>query len=219
MAIWLLHAPLKTGLVSYGLGLVAIVLVEGRILARREHLPPLQAIWLATMANVCSLVIGSLMLLGLATLPYGIGWIPLLMVYGLLSLFSTRLFAPAADARPVSALKHVLRVATWSLHWLYLLVSSLVLLAGGISQLNPTTVAGSSFPDPAVPIYVNAIQLGAVMVFLGIGFVTCVVTEGYCLSRLLPGRSRTMMRTVLIMNLRSYTYIAVPITVLFLLRK
>ncbi|MGD1906040.1 MAG: hypothetical protein ACFB0C_08615 [Leptolyngbyaceae cyanobacterium] len=214
MAIWLLSLPMGAGIKSYGLGLLAIVLLESLIFARREKLPWPLALKVVTLANAASLWVGFLTLLGFGGLPYGIGWIPLILVYGMMVTFSNRLFAPH---QPISLVRRLLRVSNWSMHWFAILFSGLVLLAGGIGRLNPATVMGQPFPDPSVPVYVNGVQLLAVIVFLAMGWTMSIITEGFCIRGLVSKPSASSIHTVLIMNLRSYTYIAIPITVLLLL--
>ncbi|MDX2217286.1 MAG: hypothetical protein SFY66_28725 [Oculatellaceae cyanobacterium bins.114] len=221
MAVWLLHIPLGAGLISYGIGLVAIALLEGFILSQRENLALGKSMIVTGLANLCSCLLGVLIVMGLAALPYSIvGLLFLGLLYGLLIFFSWSSiplvrFKGSSQPQIWNILMHLIM---WSSIWFALLLSSLLLIPA-VGALNPNTVAGGRFPDPTVLLIVNGAQLLAVMLFVAIGFAISVVSEGFCLTRLLPQASTSLWHTVLIMNLRSYAYIAVPITLVFLMSR
>ncbi|HBB33898.1 MAG TPA: hypothetical protein DDZ80_29995 [Cyanobacteria bacterium UBA8803] len=219
MAVWLIQVPLGAGFISYGLGLIAIALLEGWILARREYLPLKRAMLLSGLANLCSVTIGFLVIMGLAALPYSaISYLFLGLVVLLLVFFSRRLFSsialPCFNKYPF--IGKLIELAVWGLIWFGVLLISLILI-GIVNQINPATVAGVAFPDPNVPFYVNLLQLLAVVCFLAIGFAMSLVSEGFCIAQVLSKSSRELWRTILIMNLRSYAYIAIPITLVFMI--
>ncbi|CAN1209976.1 hypothetical protein TUMEXPCC7403_07245 [Tumidithrix helvetica PCC 7403] len=218
MAVWLLQIPLSAGIISYGLGLIGIVTLEGFILAKREQVHLGKAILFSGLANLCSLVMGFLVIMGIAGLPYGATWIPMAIAYFLLVIFSWLFFSKkrSQDSIIPPLLLSLLGLCGWGLIWFCGLICSLFLL-GSVGVLNPATVAGKPFPDLSVPFYVNILQLLGVVVFLGIGFAMSVVSEGFCITKLLSNSSDKLKRTVLIMNLRSYGYIAIPITLAFML--
>ncbi|MBD2461395.1 hypothetical protein H6G89_10080 [Oscillatoria sp. FACHB-1407] len=221
MAIWLLQMPLGASLLSYGVGLVAIALLEGAILWRRENLALKRSLIISAVANLYSLGLGLLAIAGFAALPYSIlGTVFLGTLYVLLILASWS-FVPYFQMQRLKQYplwRTLSRLAIWGGIWFALLLSSLLLISI-VHTINPRTTAGIRFPDPTVPLYVNALQLLAVMLFIGIGFAISVVSEGACLTRWLPQSSNRLWRTVLVMNLRSYAYIAVPITLLFLMSR
>ena len=220
MAIWLLQVPLSAGLISYGLGLVAIVLLESFILSQREQLPLGKAIRLSLGANLISLIMGILVILGIGGLPYGAGWWLLVPACFLLIGFSQGFFAHLKLRSPhfdwlISPWPGTI---LWGIFWFGTLLAGLLLISI-VPTINPVTTAGGSFPDPGVPLYINALQLLAVTAFLAIGFTISLITEGFYLGQFLPKPSPNLGQTTLIMNLRSYAYIAVPITVYFMIAK
>lgn len=220
-AIVLLQIPIVVGFISYGTGLLGIALLEGFILSKREKLNLGKSIAVSGLANSCSLLLGILMTMGLAALPYGVlGISSLGILYTLLIFFSWSSvpYFQLQNLNLHSKLRPVIRLAIWSIIWFVAIVGSFQLIFI-VNQLNPSTVGGVRFPDPNVSFLVNGLQLLTVILFLAIGFSTSVVSEAFCLIRLLPQPSTTVWRTALIMNLRSYAYIAVPITLAFLISR
>ncbi len=219
MAIWLLQVPLSAGLISYGVGVVAIALLEGFILSGREKLALRRSLVAAGWANLCSLALGLLVIMGFAALPYSIlGKLFLAIAYVLLIGFSSVSvpYFQFDNLRPYPAGRILVQLLIWGGSWFVILSSSLWLITV-INTLNPGTVSGKTFPDTNVPFYVNFLQLLAVMLFVAIGFAMSVVSEGFCLMRLLPEVSEHLWQTVVVMNLRSYAYVAIPITLIFLI--
>lgn len=206
MAIWLLQIPLSVGFITYGLGLIGIIILEGLILAKRENISFNKGISLSFLANFCSLILGNLFIWGLSALPYAaIGWQMLGLSYLLLVIFSSLLF-------PLKQSKHfiinpfflkILSLFSWSLIWFCGFIYSMVLLS--LPFFSPTSF------------FIKILQLLAVAIFMGIGFAMSLVSEGFCLKKLLPENSGNLGKTILIMNVRSYAYIAIPITLLFMM--
>ena len=81
-----------------------------------------------------------------------------------------------------------------------------------INSLNWTTVTVPIFTNFSVDFYTNILQILAFIIFLPVGFFLSIVSEGFCVVRFLPQPSSTLGMTILVMNLRSYAYVAIPIT-------
>lgn len=223
-AIWLLNIPLGSGVISYGIGLVAIALLESRILSKREQIPWRQSIKWVAIANIVSLVIGLILVVGLAALPYSIVGLPSLVLLWialtLASLSTVPHFRlPTLESKP--ALWWTGRSLLWAGVWLIALGSTPFLISG-INALNINTLTGTAFPDPSVSFGTNALQLFLVMVFVTIGFALSIVSEHICLVTFLKTptpKYQQIWATVWIMNLRSYGYIAIPLTLFFLIHQ
>jgi hypothetical protein len=133
----------------------------------------------------------------------GLGW----MTQGLSQWWRSR------PCRPTWGL--LLFTALW---WGILVLVMALLWA--IPTLNPATAAGRAFPDPTVPFYINVLQWGGVVAYFAVGFGLSLISEGFFLSRWCPRLPRsTLMKLIWVMNLRSYSYVAIPITILLLLRQ
>lgn len=218
MAIYLLNVPLMAGLVSYGLVLVAIAFLEAFILSKRESLPLPKSILCSIGANITSLLMGFLFVITLSSLPYT--WVGWLFFGGLCSLlvWFSWMAVPYLQFNHIQLpkLRFGLRLGSWTGIWSLLLLGSFWLL-GNIGRANPRVPVSVSF-DANVPLHINILQLLAVILFILIGFAVSVVSEGFSLRRSLPQSSSTLWMTAVVMNVRSYIYLALPVTVLMMSR-
>ena len=216
MAIWLLQIPLITGIVTYGFSLIAIVILEGIILSQKEAVSLKKAIVYTALANFCSLMMGVMILIGIGGLPYGATWLPLGIGYSILVLFSAATF-PITQNLSLAIGRWIFNLCCWGIIWFCGLFCSVFLLTT-VGAINPAVTAGKPFPDWDVPFYINIVQLLAVVGFMGLGFAMSIVSEAFCLTKLLNNSSKQIKKTILIMNVRSYTYIALPITIALLVK-
>jgi hypothetical protein len=60
----------------------------------------------------------------------------------------------------------------------------------------------------------NLLQLLVVIAYFSVAFLLSVISEGFCLGMLLPDVGNGLLKTLLIMNVRSYAYVAFPLTIL-----
>ena len=215
MAIFLFHMPMVASLAGHGLGLLGILMLEAYVLHRREQVEFGKAVWSTASANLVSLIEGLLITFMFSSLPY--------ITYGGILIFLL-FFLPAylflvIASNSLLPTKHTgirrLWLVMWAIIWLVsLTISFLVLLKVG--SINPAIAAGKPFPDPSVPFYINLLQVLAILLFLILGFTMSLVTEAFVLSKIFKNRTKHFLQTVLIMNVRSYSYIAIPITLFFL---
>jgi hypothetical protein len=63
------------------------------------------------------------------------------------------------------------------------------------------------------------LQLLATAIYYSVGLVLSIVVESFWLSRRLLEKTATLGQTMLIANVRSYAYIAIPITIFLLFLK
>jgi len=225
MAVSLFYLPLVASIISFGLGFVLIVGFEGWTLSRREKLPFWPCIGMVFGANFWSSLAGIGFVLCLSALPYL--HLGLRLDRGLLSFTITLLLLAIVLLSlgwcTARALKRLTRwwsghFLLWSLVWVAVLYGE-VFLVGWIYALNPAAVVNRSFPDWQVPFYVNVLQLLAGVTYFAVGFGLSLVVEGFWLGRCLPQATATLGKTLLIMNVRSYCYIVIPVTIfLFLLK-
>ncbi|MFB2895710.1 hypothetical protein ACE1CI_22615 [Aerosakkonemataceae cyanobacterium BLCC-F50] len=217
MAIGLLQIPLITGIVTYGFSLIAIVILEAIIFSQKEAVSLSKAIVYTALANFCSLMMGVIIIIGISGLPYGATWLPLGIGYSILLLFSTQTF-PITQNLSLAIEGWIFNLFAWGIIWFCGLFCSVFLLIT-VGAINPDVTAGKPFPDWDVPFYINIVQLLGVVGFMGLGFAMSIVSEAFCLTKLLKNSSKQIKRTILIMNVRSYAYIALPITIVMKLKE
>jgi hypothetical protein len=229
MAIFLLHLPILPSLATYGLGLVAIVVMEALILHRREKVKLFKSLGCTALANLDSLIMGCLITFSFVCLPSVLRQIALGRIFDKSSvlLFLGSLLPPyimlVVGSNAISASDNSIRnwmttiynLILWGFVWLVGLVLT-VLLFDWVRTINYGLANFEFFPDPKVPFYVNLLQLLGAILFLILGFTMSWVTEAFVLSKIFKNRTKHFLQTVLIMNVRSYSYIAIPITLFFL---
>lgn len=205
--VLLLDLPLIASIVSFGVGLLLIIGVESITLAQRERLNQVKSIQISTVANLFSTVVGLFFVLGLASLPYAS--VNIYLMLGLFFLFlgviSTHFFKQI-HLRAFSWYPIV-----WGTVWFLSLFLESILIRL-INSLDWTTITIPVFSNFSLDFHTNILQLLAFIIFLSVGFFLSIVSEGFCLVRFLPQPSSTLGMTILVMNLRSYAYVAIPIT-------
>jgi hypothetical protein len=212
--VLLLDLPLIASIFSFGIGLLFIIGVESMTFAQRERLNRVKSIQISTVANLFSIVVGLFFVLGLASLPYASFNIYLMLglfflFLGVLSThFLKRINLQVFSFHPI----------VWGILWFLILFLEAILITF-INSLNWTTVTVPIFQDFSLDFHTNILQIFAFIIFLSVGFFLSVVSEGFCLVRFLPQPSSTLGMTILIMNLRSYAYVAIPITLVLWLWK
>jgi hypothetical protein len=201
MAVPYLYLPFTASFFSFGIGFVLIVLLEAWILARRENLQFRRSVWLVTVANLHSTVAGIVFSIALTALPSmlnfpmsGGNWIflPLAIVIWL-----------SLGDGTAKCLKDLTKLWSgnsliWGLVWVIILFAEFFF----IGLVNTTN-------NKVLKLLVTAI-------YFSVGFAMSIVVEGAYLSRSLPEKSATLGKTLLIANVRSYAYIAIPITIAML---
>ncbi|MBD2127731.1 hypothetical protein NDI39_28470 [Microcoleus sp. ZQ-A2] len=203
----LLDLPLIASIASFGIGLLFIIGVESITLAQREHLNRFKSIQILTVANLFSTLVGVFFIFGVASLGY-----PALYTYLILGLFLILLGALSTYFFKRINLKYLtLNSIIWGILW-FLILFVEVILIDFINSLNWTTVTVKIFPNFSIDFYTNLLQVLAFIIFLSVGFFLSIVSEGFCVVRSLPQPSPTLGMTILVMNLRSYAYVAIPIT-------
>ena len=203
IAIQLIYTPLTVAIYTLGIGLIAIVIIESIILMRREHVSLLSALRYTLGANLLSTALGFL-------LAIGFGAPPLIPIYW--GIFYACMVFMSIQSIPLLNLKRFPLWLSWGLLWLIILVGIIYLFIA-ISEINPATASGKPFPDWDVPFYINIIQLLLTVGFMAIGFFVSFCSEGFYLSKMLSKPTTSVLQTVWIMNLRSYVYVALPLTV------
>jgi hypothetical protein len=202
MGVLLLDLPLAASIVSYGIGFLLIVLLESWILAQRENLRFWHSIRLLTGANLVSTLAGVGVVIALAGLPMAFSFRGNESLVVWLILLSLCLGLGVCTAESLKYLTQLWsgHFLLWGIVWAVIILAELLLI-GVVNSSNN-----------------QVLQLLATAIYLMVGFVLSVVVEGFWLSRYLPYKSNTLGQTLLIANLRSYAYIAIPITIFLLLR-
>lgn len=195
MAVGLFHLPMFASLISFGWGLVAIIVLESITISRREKLS-FWRVGLAVLgANVISSITGIVFSFGLTSVPflsYGDDWtrsitIIILLCLGLLGL-STH--SALSQLTPWQFGSRWL----WLLFWPLNLVIALVI----IGILNAPLPIGLKIP--------------CAFLYFMMGWFMSWAVEGACLAQWLPNRSVHLGQSIAIANLRSYAYLVVPLT-------
>ncbi|MGB7518002.1 MAG: hypothetical protein WA896_00050 [Spirulinaceae cyanobacterium] len=215
--IILLGLPVITSLYSFGSSLVIVILLEAWWLSRREEINFRQGLKLAAIANVFSTIAGFFFTVSIIVLPLSVTLLPVdftlitLLIYLLIFSFSIGLFF---DLGKVSA--HYLRKIRWQKFALPKQVWGIVwgivwFLVGLMEFLLSIQITGSSE---------ESVKFFGIAVFLLVGFLLSVICEGYIIADRLPNESRTIGKTVFIMNAISYILIVSPLTLgLFLISR
>lgn len=215
MAVLLLPLPLFASLVSFGFGMVAIITLETVVVARRSSLGRKRAFELVASGNLISLLAGLIVALGMAALPYvslrsnDPLWLTNYCVMGLtaLTVGLTGLASAATlfwlrEGRPRSPHRRrwaigrsLLGVLGWAIIFL-----GLFFLLAAVGAVQPLWL-----------------KLPLAWVYFVIGWTMSWVIESawvglWCRRSLTQTQLSQLMKTVAIANLRSYAYIAVPIT-------
>lgn len=212
--VLLLDLPLIASIVSFGIGLLFIIGVESMTLAHREHLNRVKSIQISTVANLFSTVVGFFFVLGLASLPYAS-----LTIYLMLGLFFLLLGAISTHfLKRIRLQAFSWHPIVWGIVWFLTLFLEATLISL-VNSLNWTIVTISISPNFSIQLYTNILQIFAFIIFLSVGFFLSIVLEGFCVVRFLPQLSSSLGMTILIMNLRSYAYVAIPITLVLWLWK
>jgi hypothetical protein len=203
----LLDLPLIASIASFGIGLLFIIGIESITLAQREHLKRFKSIQILTVANLFSTLVGVFFILGLASLVD-----PSLYTYLILGLFFILLGALSTHFFKRIRLNFLtLNPLLWGILWFLILVVE-IMLVRFINSLNWTSVTVPIFSNFSIDFYTNILQVLAFIIFLSVGFFLSIVSEGFCVVRSLPQPSPTLGMTILVMNIRSYAYVAIPIT-------
>ena len=219
MAVPIFHLPLVASIISFGIGFVLIVCFEGWTLCQRERRSFWSCLWMVLIANLLSTLAGGAFVLCLTALPFL--YMGTRVDFVALALILTMLLSLGwCTARTLKSLTgwgrgHFL---LWSVVWGAVLYGE-VFLVRYIYDLNPLAVVQQTFPDWRVPFYINGLQLLAAALYFAVGFVLSLVFEGFWLARSLPQATTTLGKTVLVMNVRSYCYIVIPLTIWLLFLK
>jgi hypothetical protein len=225
----LFQLPLWASLFSFGVGFLLILLLEGRILRKRESIQLWRAIRLVAEANLLSTFAGFALLPILGTLLNRIwevemefeaeGWSWLVwgkvglgrwswLVWGMVILFFLGVgICTSGFMKRLTPLWSV-HFLWWSGVWVVVLLGPLILVGPPIlgsftGGMLPGAFIAGMLPTTVLKLLVFANN------FL-IGFLLSIVVEGFWLASRLP-KKITLSRTILLMNVRSYAYIVVPI--------
>lgn len=217
MAVGMFSLPLFASIVSFGLGLVAIVVLEARILAQRTGLGHGRSLWLMAVANFWSFLAGLGFTLGATVLPFlGYGsnslelrfiialWFGSIAAAGLGTATTRQVWRGRAIGSWRRWAERGFALLVWLLGWMAIFVAIAVINDRSLSPILHTLIA---------------------ILYFGLGWVLSWTIEAAwivsrCRAEVSAGAGRSLIKTVAIANLRSYAYIAVPITIgLFLLRK
>ncbi|MDJ1175918.1 hypothetical protein [Roseofilum capinflatum] len=189
--------PLFASLVSFGAGFLLILVCEALTLHKRETIVAWYAFRLVTEANLLSTLAGAAVLffffIGFFDISISLWTNPI--------LFLSIGFSTACFLKRFTYLKHRSPLF-WSGVWIVLLyVDGLLLVVLGVNTEG---------------LFLTLLKFLGVAVYFAIGFFLSLIVEGAWLGwRLPPGK--TLGKTLLIMNLRSYAYIVIPITVVMLI--
>ncbi|HEY9652933.1 MAG TPA: hypothetical protein V6C95_19915 [Coleofasciculaceae cyanobacterium] len=202
MAVGLFYLPLAASVISFGVGFILIVWLEAWILVRRENLQFWRSVRLVTEANLWSTLAGIGVVITLTGLPFELGGFPLGSFSWLFWLIVATLCF-GLGVFTAGSLKRLTKFWSghsliWSIVWAMIFFGELAL----ISLVNSTN---------------NWIlQLLATAIYYSVGLVLSIVVESYWVSRRLSEITATLGQTLLIANVRSYAYIAIPITIFLL---
>ena len=111
-----------------------------------------------------------------------------------------------AESSFAGSLKHLTRFWSgqfliWSVVWVMIVFAELTLI-GLVNSTNNWVL-----------------QLLATSIYYSVGLVVSIVVESFWVSRRLSEKTATLGQTMLIANVRSYAYIAIPITIFLLFLK
>jgi len=205
MAVGLFYLPLAASVISFGVGFFLIVWLEVWILRRRENLQLWRSVRLVTEANLVSTLAGIGVVITLTGLPFELGGFPLRNFSWLFWLIVVTLCL-GLGVCTAGSLKHLTKFWSghfliWSIVWAMILFAELVL----IDLVNSTKNW--------------VLQLLATAIYYSVGIVLSIVVESFWVSRRLSVKTTNLGQTMLIANVRSYAYIAIPITIFLLFLK
>ncbi len=205
MAVVLFYLPVAASVISFGVGFFLIVWLEAWLLIRRENLQLWHSVRLVTQANLLSTLAGIGVVIILSGLPYELN----IRYMGSFSLIFWLIVATLCWGLGVctaDSLKHLTKFWSghfliWSIVWAMILFAELALI-GLVNSTNNWVL-----------------QLLATAIYYSVGLVLSIVVESFWLSRRLLEKTATLGQTMLIANVRSYAYIAIPITIFLLFLK
>ncbi len=205
MAVGLFYLPLAASVISFGVGFFLIVWLEAWILVRRENVQFWHSVRLVTQANLLSTLAGIGVVITLTGLPFELGGSPLENFSWIFWLIVATLCL-GLGVSTAGTLKHLTKFWSghfliWSIVWAMILFTELVLI-GLVNSTNNWVL-----------------QLLATAIYYSVGLVLSVVVESFWVSRRLSEKTATLGQTMLIANVRSYAYIAIPITIFLLFLK
>lgn len=195
MAVGLFHLPMFASLISFGWGLVAIVVLEVVTIARREKLSFWRVGYSVLGANLVSSITGIAFSFSLTSVPflsYGDHVMRSLTVVliGCLGLMGLSTHSALSQLTPWRVGSRWL----WVLFWPLNLVIALVII--GII-------------NAPLPI---ALKILSAFIYFMMGWFMSWAIEGACLAKWLPNPSPHLGQSIAIANLRSYAYLVVPLT-------
>lgn len=205
MAVGLFYLPLAASVISFGVGFFLIVWLEAWILVRRENLQFWHSVRLVTQANLLSTLAGIGVVITLTGLPFELGGSPLGNLSWIFWLIVATLVL-GLGVCTAGSLKHLTKFWSghfliWSIVWVMILFAELTLI-GLVNSTNNWVL-----------------QLLATAIYYSVGLVLSIVVESFWMSRRLSQITATLGQTMLIANVRSYAYIAIPITIFLLFLK
>lgn len=205
MAVGLFYLPLAASVISFGVGFFLIVWLEAWILVRRENLQFWHSVRLVTEANLLSTLAGIGVVITLAVLPFELGGFQQ-ENFSLLFWLIVATVCLGLGVCTAGSLKHLTQFWSghfliWSIVWAMIFFAELAL----IDLVNSTKNW--------------VLQLLATAIYYSVGLVLSIVVESFWVSRRLSEKTTTLGQTMLIANVRSYAYIAIPITLFLLFLK
>lgn len=185
--------PLLSMFVSWGLALLAAILIEGLFLKKMLNLNYLAAYKASVLANAFSTLIG----IGIAiayssSFAFLICWIPGAI---LLKRFFRFLTEKIRYLENFAKRKFFSFVA-------FLGIGFLGMILGGL--LLPWSHFGSALYRGKIPAPNFFLIIPAFAMLLILGFLITLITEGVIIARLFPQKERNILRAVAVMNLFSY---------------
>lgn len=207
MAVPLFSLPLFASVVSFGAGFLLILLCEAWTLHKRETIAAWRAFRWVTEANLLSTLAGVAVVLLFTGRPFVFSplgdRVQTSLFLGIALIFFLGIgFSTAYFLKRFTSLQRSYPLF-WSGVWIVLLFVDLLLL-GALGNI-----------VYAKGLFLRPLKFLGVAVYFAIGFLLSLITEGAWLGWRLP-EGKTLSKTLLIMNLRSYAYIAIPITVVML---
>ena len=218
MAVPFFYLPLIASIFSFGIGFILLVLLETWILKQRESVLLGRSFRLVAEANLLSTLAGLAVVIIMTGLP-SLFILPTpsdllvwnvflwyLLFWGILILFFLGVGICTAGflkrLTPFGRGNFIL----WGVAWMVVLFADLVLLG----------IIGEIVYTPGL--LITGLKLLGVATYFSIGFILSLVIEGFWLARHLS-KTSTLGTTILLMNIRSYAYIVIPITIAILIEK
>jgi hypothetical protein len=192
-AAFVMAFPLVSMFVSWGLALLAAILIEGLFLKRMLNLNYLAAYKISILANAFSTLIGvGIAIAYSSSFAFLICWIP-----GAILL--KRLFRYLAEK--IGYLENFAKRRFLSFI-AFLGIGFLGMILGGL--LLPWSHFGSALYRGKVPAPNFFLIIPAFAMLLILGFLITLITEGAIVARFFPQKQRNILRAVAMMNLFSY---------------